>query len=391
MIQRQGQHYLQIPGPSPVPDRIRLAMAVPVIDHRSDEFAELTDEILTGTRALFGTTNPALIFPSSGTGAWECAVVNTLSPGDHVLMVETGHFAAQWRRLVEKWGITTHFLSGDWRDWADPEAIFRELEADAGHRFKAVMIVHNETSTGVASPVQAIRAALDRAGHPALLMVDAISSLGSISYHHDEWRVDVSVSCSQKGLMLPPGLGLVALSPKALECAAGSTMPRSYWEWGEMISFNRDGFFPYTPATNLLYGLRESLRMLQEEGLENVFARHDRLAAAARAATQAWGLETLCRNERAFSSVLTAVMMPDGYDSDRLRTHVLDRYNLALGQGLAKLRGRVFRIGHLGQCNALTLLAALSGIEMGLRDMGVPHQRGGVQAAMDALAANDEL
>lgn len=380
-----GPHFLHIPGPSPIPERVLRAISLPIIDHRGPEFAALGKTVLAGMQRVFHTTHPVLIFPASGTGAWESAIVNTLTPGDRVLMVETGHFATQWRKLAEKHGIKTDFVPGDWRDWADPDTIAERLKADTLHAIKAVMVVHNETSTGVASPIAAIRKAIDGVGHPALLMVDAISSLGSLPYRHDDWGVDVTVTCSQKGLMLPPGLSFVALSPKALAVAKAGGSRRSYWDWAEMIAFNRDGFFPYTPATNLLYGLREAIALIEAEGYEAVFARHARLAAATRAAVQAWGLEVLCRNDKAHSSVLTAVLMPEGHDSDALREHILSRYNLSLGQGLSKLKGRVFRIGHLGQCNELTLLAALSGIEMGLADTGVPHQRGGVNAAMDVL------
>jgi alanine-glyoxylate transaminase/serine-glyoxylate transaminase/serine-pyruvate transaminase len=385
MTQHFGPHFLQIPGPSAIPDRVLRAISMPIIDHRGPEFAQLAQTVLGGIRRIFGTEHPVLIFPGSGTGAWESAVVNTLFEGDRVLMVETGHFASQWRRLTEKWGVETDFIPGDWRDWADPEVVREKLAADTHHQIRAVMVVHNETSTGVASPIKAIREAIDDTNHPALLMVDAISSLGSLPYEHDGWGVDVTVTCSQKGLMLPPGLAFVALSPRAIEQSRAGGMRRSYWDWSEMIEFNRTGFFPYTPATNLLYGLRESIAMIEEEGMANVFARHDRLAAATRAAVQAWGLEVLCANERAHSSVLTAVMMPDGHDADALRQHVLENFNLALGQGLSRLKGTIFRIGHLGQCNELVLLATLSGIEMGLGGLGIPHQRGGVHAAMDIL------
>ena len=385
MNQLFGQHFLQIPGPSAVPERVLRAISMPVIDHRGPEFAELAKSVLAGIQRIFRTEHPVLIFPGSGTGAWESAVVNLLSPGDKVLMAETGHFATQWRKLTEKWGVETDFIAGTWRNWADPEEIRSRLTADVGHAIKAVMVVHNETSTGVVSPIKAIREAIDAAGHPALLLVDAISSLGSLAYEHDQWGADVTVTCSQKGLMLPPGLAFVALSPRAIEHAAGNGSRRSYWDWAEMMELNRNGFFPYTPATNLLFGLKEAIAILEEEGLPNVFARHDRLAAAARAAVTAWGLEVLCENEAAHSSVLTAVVMPEGHDSDTLRHHVLGKYNLSLGQGLTKLKGKVFRIGHLGQCNELTLMATLSGIEMGLRDLQIPHSQGGVLAAMSRL------
>ncbi|QQA44301.1 pyridoxal-phosphate-dependent aminotransferase family protein [Pelagovum pacificum] len=385
MTHRVGQHFLHIPGPSPVPDRVRAAIGAQVIDHRSVEFAELGRKVLDGAREVFGTRHPVLIFPSSGTGAWESAVANTLSSGDRVLMAETGHFANLWRALAESWGVEVEMIPGDWRDWAEPDEIRERLAADTGHEIKAVMVVHNETSTGVVSPVAAIRKAIDAESHPAMLMVDAISSLGSLPYHHDDWGVDVTVSCSQKGLMLPPGLGLVALSPRAVEAAETSKTRRSYWDWGAMLATNPGGFFPYTPATNLLYGLAESLDLLREEGFDQVFARHDRLAAATRAAVTAWGLEIQCGNEAAHSSVLTGVVMPEGVDSDAVRTLILDRYNLSLGQGLSRVKGRIFRIGHLGQCNELTLLGALSGVEMGLADAGVHFRPGGVQAAMETL------
>ena len=358
---------------------------MPVIDHRGPEFAVLADTVLGGIKRIFRTEYPVLIFPGSGTGAWESAVVNLFSEGDKVLMAETGHFATQWRKLTEKWGIETDFIPGNWRNWADPEAIRARLAADTGHEIKAVMVVHNETSTGVVSPIKAIRDAIDAEGHPALLLVDAISSLGSLRYEHDAWGADVTVTCSQKGLMLPPGLAFVALSARALDVASTGGSRRSYWDWAEMIALNETGYFPYTPATNLLYGLKEAIALLEEEGLENVFARHDRLAAAARAAVQAWNLDILCENEEAHSSVLTAVIMPEGHDSDVFRHHVLGKYNLSLGQGLTRLKGKIFRIGHLGQCNELTLMATLCGIEMGLRDLQVPFREGGLQAAMSKL------
>lgn len=385
MNQMYGQHFLQIPGPSPVPDRVLRAISMPVIDHRGPEFAVLADTVLGGIKRIFRTEYPVLIFPGSGTGAWESAVVNLFSEGDKVLMAETGHFATQWRKLTEKWGIETDFIPGNWRNWADPEAIRARLAADTGHEIKAVMVVHNETSTGVVSPIKAIRDAIDAEGHPALLLVDAISSLGSLRYEHDAWGADVTVTCSQKGLMLPPGLAFVALSDRALDVASTGGSRRSYWDWAEMIALNKTGYFPYTPATNLLYGLKEAIALLEEEGLENVFARHDRLAAAARAAVEAWNLDILCENEEAHSSVLTAVIMPEGHDSDAFRHHVLGKYNLSLGQGLTRLKGKIFRIGHLGQCNELTLMATLSGIEMGLRDLQVPFHEGGLQAAIDKL------
>ncbi|CAM5772003.1 pyridoxal-phosphate-dependent aminotransferase family protein [Bosea minatitlanensis] len=381
----QGRHFLNIPGPSPIPDRILRAIAMPIIDHRSAAFAELGRTVLEGCKTVFGTTQPVVIYPSSGTGAWEAAIVNTLSPGDTVLMAETGHFATLWKAIAARFGIEVAFIPGDWRRGADPDAIEAHLADDKAHRIKAVMVVHNETSTGATSRIAEIRRAIDAAGHPALFMVDTISSLASVDYRHDEWQVDVTVSGSQKGLMLPPGLSFNAVSQKALAAASSSRMARSYWDWQEMIKLNAGGFFPYTPATNLLYGLREALAMLQEEGLANVFARHRRLADACRAAVQAWGLEVLCEVPAEQSPVLTAVMMPEGHDADRFRRIALERFNISLGSGLGKVAGKVFRIGHLGECNELSLIGALAGVEMGLAAADVPHQRGGVDAAMALL------
>ncbi|MDB5406700.1 MAG: Serine--glyoxylate transaminase [Rhodospirillales bacterium] len=388
MIEQRGRHFLQIPGPSPVPDRVLRAIAAPVIDHRGPEFGRLGREVLDGCRQIFKTTGPVIIFPSSGTGAWEAAIVNTLSPGDKVLMAETGHFATLWRQMAARWGIEVDFIPGDWRHAADPAAIEAKLAEDRSHAITAVMVVHNETSTGVISRIPAIRAAIDRAGHPALLMVDTISSLASADYRHDEWSVDVTVACSQKGLMLPPGLGLTAISDKARAASKTNKLPRSYWDWEEMLKPNANGFFPYTPATNLLYGLRESIAMLLEEGLEAVFTRHHRLASATRAAVRAWGLDVLCLEPAAYSPVLTAVVMPQGHDAEQFRKIVLENYNMSLGAGLTKLAGKVFRIGHLGECNELTLMGALGGVEMGLGRAGVPHRAGGVAAALEDLAGS---
>jgi len=385
MTAHQGRHFLQIPGPSPVPDRVLRAMDMPVIDHRSAEFGELGRKVLEGSQKVFQTSGPVVIFPSSGTGAWEAAIVNTLSPGDKVLMVETGHFATMWHNMVKRWGVEVDFIPGDWRRGADPAEVEAKLAADKSYAIKAVMVVHNETSTGATSRIGEIRAAMDRAAHPALLMVDTISSLGSVDYRHDEWKVDVSVSCSQKGFMLPPGLGFNAISEKARTASKTNKMPRSYWDWEEMLKPNIKGFFPYTPATNLLYGLREAIAMLLEEGLDKVFARHQRLAAATRAAVSHWGLEVLCQEPRDFSPVLTAVLMPPGHDADQFRQVVLDNFNMSLGSGLSKVAGKVFRIGHLGECNELTLLAALTGVEMGLSVAGIPHRSGGVDTAMSYL------
>lgn len=361
-----------------------------VIDHRGPEFQHLALSVLEDCRAVFKTSGPVVIFPSSGTGAWEAAIVNTLSPGDRVLMAETGHFATLWRRMAERWSLAVDFVPGDWRHGADPAAIEAKLAEDRAHAIKAVMVVHNETSTGVTSRVGEIRTAIDRAQHPALLLIDTISSLGSVDYRHDEWGVDVTVSCSQKGLMLPPGLGFTAISDKALAASKTNKMPRSYWAWEDMLNPNANGFFPYTPATTLLYGLREALTMLLEEGLDNVFARHLRLAAATRTAVRAWGLDILCAEPAEYSPVLTAVLMPPGHDADRFRKVVLDNFNMSLGSGLTKLAGKVFRIGHLGECSELVLMAALTGVEMGLELGGVPHRAGGVAAAMRELEAHDK-
>lgn len=381
----QGHHFLQIPGPSPVPDRVLRAIASPVIDHRGPEFGRLGREVLDGCQKVFKTAKPVIIYPSSGTGAWEAAIVNTLSPGDKVLMAETGHFSMMWQQMAARWGITVDLIASDWRRGADPAAIEAKLAEDRAHQIKAVMVVHNETSTGVTSRIAEIRKAIDRAGHPALLLVDTISSLGSVDYRHDEWGVDVTVACSQKGLMLPPGLGFTAISDKARAAAKTNKMPRSYWDWEEMLKPNANGFFPYTPSTNLLYGLREAIAILLEEGLDAVFARHQRLAAATRAAVRAWGLEIFCLEPVEYSPVLTAVLMPAGHNADRFRDIVLENYNMSLGAGLSKVAGKLFRIGHLGECNELTLMGALSGVEMGLGLAGVPHKAGGVIAARDHL------
>ena len=382
-----GRHFLQIPGPSTVPDRVLRAIGMPVIDHRGPQFGELGRAVLDGLRAVFQTTGAVVAFPASGTGAWEAAIVNTLVAGDRVLMAETGHFATLWRAMAGRLGLQVDFVPGDWRRGCDVAAIEARLAADAAHAIKAVMVVHNETSTGSTSRIADVRAAMDRAGHPALLMVDTISSLGSLDYRHDAWRVDVTVAGSQKGLMMPPGLSFNAMSEKALAAGCAGGMPRSYWDWADMLASGATGYFPYTPATNLLYGLREALAMLQEEGLPNVFARHARHGAATRAAVRAWGLELLCQEPREQSDVLTAVMVPDGSDADAFRAVVLDRFDMSLGTGLAKLKGRVFRIGHLGHFNDLMLMGTLAGVEMGLHAAGVPHRQGGVAAAMDALAA----
>jgi alanine-glyoxylate transaminase/serine-glyoxylate transaminase/serine-pyruvate transaminase len=382
---RAGRHFLQIPGPSPVPDRILRAMDMPVIDHRGPDFQKLGHRVLSGIKGIFGTKGHVVIYPASGTGAWEAALVNTLSPGDHVLMFETGHFATLWRNMATKLGLVPEFIGSDWRAGADPALIEARLRADTERKIKAVCVVHNETSTGSTSRIDEVRRAIDAAGHPALFMVDTISSLGSVDYRHDDWGVDVTVAGSQKGLMLPPGLSFNAISEKALEASRAAKLPRLFWSWDEMIANNKNGYFPYTPATNLLYGLAEAIDMLAEEGHDNVFARHARLAEATRKAVAAWGLENLCTEPRHFSPVLTAVLLPPGHDADRFRKVVLDHFDMSLGTGLSKVAGKVFRIGHLGDINDLTLIATLAGVEMGLALAQVPHTSGGVQAAMDHL------
>ena len=384
-----GRHFLQIPGPSNVPDRVLRAMDMPTMDHRGPEFAQLTREVLNGLKQVFKTSAEVVIFPASGTGAWESALVNTLSPGDKVLMFETGHFATLWQSIAGDLGLEVDFVEGDWRHGVDPGVVAEKLSADKTHQIKAVMVVHNETSTGVTSRIAEIRNAIDSSEHPALFMVDTISSLGSIDYRHDEWGVDVTVGGSQKGLMLPPGLSFNAISAKALEASKSAAMPSSYWNWHPMITANATGYFPYTPATNLLYALRESLKMLlKEQGLDNVFARHQRHAEATRRAVRAWGLEILCLNPEEYSSSLTAILLPEGQDADHLRELILERYNMSLGTGLGKVQGRVFRIGHLGDFNDLMLAGTLSGIEMGLIASGIPFNKGGINAALDYLAEN---
>jgi alanine-glyoxylate transaminase / serine-glyoxylate transaminase / serine-pyruvate transaminase len=382
-----GRHFLQIPGPTPVPDRILRAMDMPTIDHRGPEFQRLGKRVLDGLKTIFKCAGPVVIYPASGTGAWEAALSNALSPGDRVLMYETGHFATLWKNMALKLGHTPEFISSDWRAGADPNAIEARLKEDKDHAIKAVCVVHNETSTGCVSHIDHVRKAIDAAGHPALLMVDTISSLASIDYRHDEWGVDVTVGGSQKGLMLPPGLSFNAVGEKALAVAKNAKLPKSFWSWEEMVANNRNGFFPYTPATNLLYALAESIDMLHEEGLENVFARHDRHAEATRCAVRAWGLEIWCREPKDYSSSLTTVLMPEGQDADRFRKAALEHFDISLGTGLSKLAGKVFRIGHLGDTNDLTIVGALAGVEMGLGLAGVPHRKGGVQAAMDYLEA----
>ncbi len=382
---RAGRHFLQIPGPSNVPDRILRAIDNPTIDHRGPEFGQLGREVFAGLKDIFRTKGAVVIYPGSGTGAWEAALVNTLSPGDRVLMFETGQFASLWRELARKLGLEVDFVPGDWRHGVDPHALAAKLAEDRQHFIKAVCAVHNETSTGVVSHIAALRQAIDRTKHPALFLVDTISSLGSLDYRHDEWGVDVTVAGSQKGLMLPPGLSFNAISDKALAASKAAKLPRAYWDWGPMIEMSKTGYFPFTPATNLLYGLREAIAMLQEEGLENVFARHARHGAATRAAVKAWGLEILCQDPTAYSNVLTGVVLPDGHDADHLRKVILDAFDMSLGAGLGKLTKKIFRIGHLGDFNDLTLCGTLAGVEMGLDLALVPHKKGGIDAALASL------
>ncbi len=387
MTYQSGRHFLQIPGPTNVPDRILRAMAAPTIDHRGPEFAELARQVLAGMGRLCGSAGPVALYPSSGTGAWEAALVNTLSPGDRVLAFDTGHFAGLWAQMAGKLGLDVDLVPGDWRRGVPAARVHERLAADPGHRIKAVTVVQNETSTGCASRIPPIRAAMDSARHPALLMVDTISSLGSVDYRHDEWGVDVTVWCSQKGMMLPPGLGLNAVSGKALAAARRARLPRSYWDWQPVLDAAETGRFPYTPATNLLFGLREALAMFAEEGLAAVFARHARHAEATRRAVRGWGLDIVCQNPDDYSATLTAVMVPDGHDADQVRQLILDRYNMSLGAGLGRLAGRVFRIGHLGDLGDLSLAGVLCGVEMGLARAGVPIARGGVGAALDYLGS----
>jgi alanine-glyoxylate transaminase / serine-glyoxylate transaminase / serine-pyruvate transaminase len=388
MPRRAGRHFLQIPGPTNVPDRVLRAIDFPTVDHRGPEFATLGKEVLANLKRVFKSPKgEVVIYPASGTGAWEAALVNTLSPGDRVLMVETGHFATLWQKMAAKLGLDVEFLPGDWRHGADPDAIEKRLRADGEKRLKAVCVVHNETSTGVVSRISDIRKGIDAAKHPALFMVDTISSLASIDYRHDEWGVDVTVAGSQKGLMLPPGLSFNCISSRALQASKTARLPRSYWAWDEMIANGKGGYFPYTPATNLLYGLREALKMLlDEEGLDAVFARHQRHAEATRRAVRGWGLEVFALDPREYSASLTGVLMPAGHDADRVRKVILDAFDLSLGTGLTKLGGKMFRIGHLGDFNDLMLMGTLAGVEMGLALAGVPVKKEGVAAALDYLA-----
>jgi len=386
-----GRHFLQIPGPTPIPDRILRAMDTAIIDHRGPEFAALAKRALEGIKTIFKTANPVIIYTATGTGAWEGALVNTLSPGDRVLMVETGQFATLWKNMAVKLGLkpcsSTEFITTDWRIGADPAAIEDHLRKDKAHEIKAVCVLHNETSTGCLSPIAPIRKAIDAAGHPALFMVDTISSLASTDYRHDEWGVDVTVGGAQKGLMLPPGMAFNAISDKAIAASKSSTMTKSFWSWDDMLNLNKIGFFPYTPATNTLQGLAVAIDMLHEEGLENVFARHDRLAEATRRAVRAWGLEIMCRDPKYYSPTLTAVMVPEGHDADAFRNLALDHFNISYGMSFGRFAGKMFRIGHLGDTNDATILGALAATEMALSLAGIPHRKGGVQAAMDYLVS----
>ena len=383
---KSGRHFLQIPGPTNIPDRVLRAMDYPIIDHRGLKFANLTKSILDRIKMVFKTKEPVVIYPASGTGAWEAAIVNTLSEGDKVLMFETGHFSFLWLEIAKKFKLQVDFVSGDWRTGVDPTIVEQKLKDDKEKKIKAIFVVHNETSTGVTSKISKIRKAIDDANHPSLFFVDTISSLGSIDYRHEEWKVDVTVGGSQKGLLLPPGLSFNALSSKAIKAYNRSTLAKSYWDWKPMLENNKNGFFPYTPATNLLYGLDEALNILLEEGLENVFKRHNKLAEASRRAVRAWGLEILCKNKEEYSSSLTAALVPEGYDADDLRKIILDNYDMSLGTGLTKLKGKIFRIGHLGDFNELMLAGTLAGIEMGLKKSKIPFKPGGIMAALDYLS-----
>jgi alanine-glyoxylate transaminase / serine-glyoxylate transaminase / serine-pyruvate transaminase len=382
-----GRHFLHIPGPTPVPDRVLRAMDTPVIDHRGPEFAKLAKKCLEGIKTIFKTTNPVIIYTATGTGAWEGALVNTLSPGDKVLMVETGHFATLWKKMAEKLGLKPELILTDWRTGVDAAAVEARLREDKKREIKAVCFVHNETSTGCLSPVPEVRKAIDRAGHPALLLVDTVSSLAFADYRHDEWGVDVTVAGAQKGLMLPPGMSFNAVSDKALAASKTSTLPKSFWGWDDMIAMNKTGFFPYTPATQILHGLAVAIEMLHEEGLDNLFARHHRLAQATRRAAKAWGLDIVCRDPKYYSPSLTAILLPDGHDADALRALALEHFNISYGAGFGPFKGKMFRIGHLGDTNDTMLMGALAATEMALSLAGIPHKKGGVQAAMDCLVA----
>ena len=383
---KPGKHFLQIPGPTNIPDRVLRAMDYPVIDHRGPDFAEIAKRVLDRIKLIFKTDEPVIIFPSSGTGAWEAAIVNTLSEGDKVLMFETGQFSSLWQEQAKRFKLDVDFVPGDWRTGVDPKIVAEKLSKDKDHKIKALFVVHNETSTGVCSRLGEIRKVMDEVKHPALLLVDTISSLASIDFKHKDWKVDVTVCGSQKGLLLPPGLSFNAISSKALEAYKTSNLPKSFWDWKPMLEMNKDGFFPFTPATNLFYGLDEALNMLMEEGLENVLTRHTRHAEATRAAVKEWGLEILCKKPEEYSNSLTAVMVPEGHDADALRKVVLDNYNMALGMGLNKIKGKVFRIGHLGDFNDLMLAGTLAGVEMGLKKSGIPYKAGGIMKALNYLA-----
>ena len=384
---KAGKHFLQVPGPTNIPDRILRAMDAPTIDHRGPKFAALSKSVLERIKLIFKSTDPVVIYPSAGTGAMEASLVNTLNEGDKIIMFETGEFARQWYETAERFKINVDYVSGDWRTGADPKIVKEKLLADKKNEIKAVLVTHNETSTGIKSRVEEIRKAIDEANHPALFMVDTISSLGSYNYEHQKWKVDVTVAGSQKGLMLPPGMSFNAITNKALEAYKNSKMPKSYFDWGQMLENNKSGFYPYTPATNLLYGLNESINMLLEEGLDNVFARHKRLADATRLTVEAWGLEILAKNPIERSDSITAIMVPDGHDSDNLRKIIYDNYNMSLGTGLNKVKSKVFRIGHLGDLNDLSLMGALAGVEMGLKQSGIPYKSGGIMAAIDFLSS----
>ena len=383
---KAGRHFLQVPGPTNIPDRVLRAMDLPAMDHRGPKFADLSKSILERTKLIFKSTDPVIIFPSAGTGAMEAAIANTLNEGDKVLMFETGHFATEWCQAAQRYKLNVDFVPSEWRTGADPKIVEQKLLADKNHEIKAVLVTHNETSTGIASRVEEIRKAIDATKHPALFMVDTISSLGSFNYEHQKWKVDVSVGGSQKGLMLPPGLSFNVVSNKALEAYKNSKLTKSYFDWGQMIENNKNGFYPYTPAVNLLYGLNESINMLLEEGLENVFARHARHAEATRIAVHAWGLEILAKNPVERSNSITAIMVPTGHDSDNLRKIILDNYDMSLGTGLAKIKGKVFRIGHVGDFNDLMLAGTLAGVEMGLKQSGIPFKPGGIMKALDFLS-----
>ena len=383
---RPGKHLLQIPGPTNIPDRVLRAMSYPTIDHRGPDFAEITKRVLERLKGIFKTTQPVIMYPASGTGAWEAAIVNTLNPKDKVLMFETGQFSYLWAEQAKKLSLDVELVPGDWRHGIDHKVVEQKLSQDKDHKIKALLVLHNETATGITNNIGNIRKAMDSAKHPALLLVDTISSLASIDYRHDEWKVDVTVCGSQKGLLLPPGLSFNAISQKALEAHSRSTMQKAYWDWKPMLENNKSGFFPYTPATNLIFGLDEALNMLMEEGLENIFKRHTRLAEATRIAVKAWGLEILAKNPEEYSNTITAILLPEGYDSDSLRKVILDEYNMSLGMGLNKIKGKVFRIGHLGDFNDLMLAGALAGVEMGLKKSKIPFKSGGIMAAIDYLS-----